>query len=119
MFAVMDVVGSKSLRGPCLGFRRFFFAVLRRRGSFERAQQAARGSDYFLNRGGERGFVGLRRFVETADLPDELERCGAHFLLGNRRIEIEKIFDVSTHKTSLTREMVARLAAGNLSATFV
>src|SRR5579871_3721513 len=100
MFAVMDVLGSKSLRGPRLGFRRLFFTILWRRGSFERAQQAARGSDYFLNRRSERCFVGLRRFVETADLPDELERCGPHFLLGNRRIEIEKIFDVPTHRTA-------------------
>jgi hypothetical protein len=51
----------------------------------------------FLDRGLKRFFVGLRRFVETGDFADELERRRTHLFWGDGRIKIEKRFDIPAH----------------------
>lgn len=54
-----------------------------------------------INRGKKGGFVGFRWFTESADLSHELERCRADFIVGNRRLEIEKDLDVPAHEQNL------------------
>jgi hypothetical protein len=51
----------------------------------------------FIDRGLERGFVGLRRLVKTADFPYELERSRTNFVGCDRWVEVEKRFDISAH----------------------
>ena len=91
--------GSESHLCAGLGLRGFLFAILRRSGGFERAQKAYGNRCYFINRGKERGFIGLRRFVEAGDFADKLKRGGAHFFVGDWRIEVEESFDVSAHES--------------------
>ncbi|HMF62699.1 MAG TPA: hypothetical protein VK608_01330, partial [Edaphobacter sp.] len=45
----------------------------------------------------ERFFVCLRRFVEAADLSNELERSSSNLVCSDGRIEVEKHFDISAH----------------------
>src|SRR3984885_14127458 len=60
-------------------------------------QQTSRDAYNLVNRGVERGFVGLRRFVEAGDLSHELERGRSDLVLSDRRIEVEKNFDIAAH----------------------
>src|SRR5271167_2978005 len=87
-----ESVRSASLRLAC-----FLFAILRRRVGFERVEKASRDGRYFINRGQERSFIRFRRFVEAGDLPDELQRGGSNLLGVDRRIEVEKDFDIPAH----------------------
>jgi hypothetical protein len=89
--------GAEALGGAGFGFGGFFFAAAGRSGGFERAEEAHGGCSDFLDCRVERVFVRFRRFMEAADLPDELKRSRANFFGGNGRIEVKKRFDVSTH----------------------
>ena len=60
----------------------------------------------FVHRSIECLFVRLRRFGETAQLADELERRRANFVVGRRRTEVMKCFDSSAHKEPLTADAV-------------
>ena len=68
--------------------------------------ETGRDLRYFIDSSQERGFIGSRRFVETADFSDELERGIAYLFRGDRRIKVEKCFDVPAHfrATSLMTE---------------
>jgi hypothetical protein len=92
---------AESPGGAGFGLGGLFFAVLRWSSSLQRTQQPGRNAGHFINRSQKRGFIGLRRFGESADLPHELQRCAANLVIRNWRIEIEKRFDVSAHFGSL------------------
>ena len=79
-------------------FRGFGFAVAMRSGGFQGMEQAYGGVSDLVNGGVESGFVGFGRMVEAGDFPDELQGSGAHLFRRNRRIEIEKRFDVAAHR---------------------
>ena len=87
----------------CASFRScgLFFSIPWRRVGLERMKKASRDISYLINRSQERGFVCFRRFVEPADLPDELERCGSNFIVRDRRIEVEKNFYIPAHSYDL------------------
>jgi len=51
-----------------------------------------------MDRSAERGFVGLRWLVESADFPDELQRGGLDFLGRNGWIEVEQWLYVAAHR---------------------
>src|SRR5690348_7609990 len=81
------------------GFRRggLFFAVLRRRRGFERTKKAGRDASHFVDGRQKGGLIRLRRLGETADLPYKLQRSRPNLVVSDRRIEVEKGFDVSAH----------------------
>src|SRR5262245_40735074 len=71
----------------------------------------------FVDRTIERRGIRLRRPVEAGKLAHELQRRGADFLLGCRRVEIEQCLDVAAHgvsslahKSSKPRHALAILA---------
>src|SRR5207302_1967809 len=74
--------------------------VATRRSCFQGMQQPRRGAGEFVNGRVESCFVGFRRMVEAGDFPHELQGSGAHFFRRDRRIEIEKRFDVAAHGTA-------------------
>src|SRR5579863_4758871 len=90
-------LGPESFCGAGARFGSFFFAILGRGGGFEGAQQASGDGGYLVDSGEEGGFVALGGFVEAGNLADELERGRADFIVGHRRIEVEKSLDVSAH----------------------
>ena len=57
-----------------------------------------------IDRAIESVFVCFRRFGETAQLADELERRRTNFIICRRRTEVMKCFDGSAHKESLTTD---------------
>ena len=81
-------------RAPFLGF---FGAILRRSLAVELPQQQSRHIRNRIDRHRKSSFVCLRRFRESADLPDELERSRADLLLRYRRIEVKQWFDIPAH----------------------
>src|ERR1022692_457320 len=89
--------GTESLGGTSSRLRSFFFPILWRCVGFERMEKASRHSGDFIDRRQERGFVGLRRLVETADLSYELQRRGSNLLGIDRRIEVEEGLDIPAH----------------------
>jgi hypothetical protein len=89
---------SKSFCRARPGFGRFLFAILRRRGGFQRMQEPRRDGSHFLDCGRKRRLVGFRRLVETSNLSDKLQRGRPHLIVGHRRIEVEKSFDVPAHR---------------------
>lgn len=46
----------------------------------------------FVDGARERGFIGVRRLVESGDFSHELERGGADLVRGDGQIEIEERF---------------------------
>src|SRR5712692_10090612 len=77
-----------------------FFTISRRRIRFERTKKTSRDPCYFIDCGYKRGFVCLRRLVEAADFSHELQRRGTNLFGSDRRIEIEKDFDIPAHSLS-------------------
>src|SRR5450432_858180 len=72
----------------------------------------------------ERGFIGLRRFGEPADLSHKLERSRANPFLRGQRIEVEKRFNISAHRDALglferPRGWTALLESGIILSTLV
>jgi hypothetical protein len=58
------------------------------------------GSGYgrdFIDSSEKRGFVRFRGLVETGDFSDELKRSRSNLFVGNGRIEVEEVFDISAH----------------------
>ena len=88
---------TESFCGASLRFCSLFLAISRRRIRFERAKKTSRDPCYFIDRGHERGFVCLRRFIEAADFSHELQRRGTNLIGSDRRIEIEKDFYIPAH----------------------
>ena len=64
---------------------------------FERTKKAGRDASHFVDGRQKRGLIRLRRLGETADLPHKLQRSRPNLVLSDRRIEVEKGFDVSAH----------------------
>jgi hypothetical protein len=73
------------------------FAIFGWRAGFERVNQASGNSGYIVDGREECGFICERRFGEAADFSDELERSRANLFGIDRRIKIEKRFDVPAH----------------------
>lgn len=94
---MLKVLIAESLRGASFGFRRLFFAILRRRDGFERTKQPSGDAGDFIHCVLEQLFVGLGWFVKSADLPDELERSGANFFIRHGWIEVKEGLDISAH----------------------
>src|SRR5580658_2164757 len=89
--------GAESFRSASFRLCRFLVAVLRRRGGFERMQKTRRDCSHLIDCCKEGGFVGFRRFVETGDLPYELQRGGSNLFGVHWRIKVEEGFDVPAH----------------------
>jgi hypothetical protein len=60
-------------------------------------EKASRDGRDFIDRSEERGFIGFRRLVETADLSDELQRSSSNLVGIHGRIEVEESFDIPAH----------------------
>ena len=58
----------------------------------------------FVDRSIKSVLVCFRRFGETAQLADELERRRTNFVVGRWRTEIMKCFDGSAHEESVTAD---------------
>src|SRR6266404_1939317 len=99
--AVGTDLSTESLGSAGFRSRGFFFSILRRRSGFERAEKSLRDAGYFIDCRQKRGFICLRRFVEAADFSHELERSRSNLFVSDRRIEVEKGFDVSAHGREL------------------
>jgi hypothetical protein len=52
---------------------------------------------HFIDCLAECRFIGTRGLGETAQLAHELQRRGADFVLGRRRLEIEQRADIAAH----------------------
>src|SRR6266568_6931454 len=57
-----------------------------------------------VDRAIERVLVGFRRFSETAQLPNKLQRRRSDFVIRRGRTEVVKCFDGSAHEESLTAD---------------
>jgi len=88
---------AESLRRACFRFCGFFLSIPRRGGGFERTEKSSRNPGHFIDGCKERGFVCLRRFVETADFSHELERRRSNLFGRDRRLKVEKSFDIPAH----------------------
>jgi hypothetical protein len=62
-------------------------------------QQARRHGSDFIDRGEKDLLVGFRGLGKSADLSDELKRCGVDFLIRDWRIEVKKSFDIAAHES--------------------
>ena len=60
----------------------------------------------FIDRAIEGVLIRLRRFRESGQLPNELKRRCANFIIRRRRSEVVKCFDGSAHEESLTADAV-------------
>ena len=78
-------------------FHRFDCAIARRRVGNQRIDQMLRGMSDIIDRTIESCLICLGRFRETAQLPDELKRRSANFILCRGRTEVMKYFDGSAH----------------------
>jgi hypothetical protein len=59
--------------------------------------ETCRDPGYFIDSSEERGLICSRRFVKTADFPDELKRGILDLFGGNGGIKVEKCLDVPAH----------------------
>jgi len=91
---------AESLRSARFRFCGFFFSSLRRCVGFERMEQTSRDTGDFIDCGQERRFVCFGRFVKPADFSYELERSSPNLLVSDRRIEVEKGFDIPAHSVA-------------------
>ena len=78
-------------------FHRFRYAIARRRVGHERIEQMLRGVRDIIDGTIESCLVCLGRVRETAQLPDELKRRSANFILSSGWTEVMKCFDGSAH----------------------
>jgi len=70
-------------------------------------EKAGRDLGNFLDCGQERSFICLRRFVKTADFPDELERSRSNLFRSYGRIEIKEGLNISAHTFDLNAPELA------------
>jgi hypothetical protein len=94
-----EIVNSRtgSFGSPRFGFRGFLFSIFRWCVRFERTEKASGDACDFIDCRQEWGFVGLRRFVKTADFSHELQGSIPNLFRADGRLEIEKCFDISAH----------------------
>src|SRR5690606_3763893 len=93
---------------------RLDLAIARSGARDERSDQATRRCRHFIDRAIERFFVRLRRFIESAQLAYELQRCGPNLDFGGRRVEVEERLDVSAHRTQAVRGIRESLTVSSL-----
>src|SRR6188508_3400327 len=93
----------KPCQSPFARLGGFDLAIPRGRRRLERGKKLAGDGGNLVDGREERGFVGLRRLVKTADLAHELQRGRANLLVRHRRGEIEEDPDVSTHVVGLVQ----------------
>src|SRR5882762_22026 len=93
-------LGAEPLRRPSPRFCSLFLSILRRRSGFERTKKTIRDGGNLINGSLERRLIRLRGFVEAADFSHKLKRSRSNLFLSNRRIEIEKVFDIPAHSLS-------------------
>jgi hypothetical protein len=93
----VESFSGEALRSPRAGARGDLLTIARFGARRERLDQAAGGGRHLVDGAVERVLVRLRRRIEAAQFPHELDRRGADLLVRRRRIEIEESFDVSTH----------------------
>jgi len=65
--------------------------------------EASRNLSDFIDSSQERGLIGSRWLVKTADFSHELERRGLNLIAGDGRIEIEECFDIPAHSSDLSQ----------------
>jgi hypothetical protein len=87
----------EALGAAGLSFGCFFLAILGRRTGFERAEEAVRDGGNFVDGRLEGFFVRLGWLIKACDFSHELQRSGVHFVVGDRRIEIEECSYISAH----------------------
>jgi hypothetical protein len=87
----------EALCGTCFGFRGFLFAILGRRGRFERTQEAIGDGGNLVNGRLESLLIRFGRLIEARDFSNKLERSGVDFFISDRRIEIEEGSYISAH----------------------
>jgi len=95
------------LGGASLRFCGLLLPILRQCIRFERPEKATRDAGYFIYRNEERTFVCLRGCVKTADFSHKLQRSSPNLFGGDRRIEIEKGFDIPAHDDDLKQHYPA------------
>jgi hypothetical protein len=78
-------------------FHRFDCAITRRRVAHKRIEQMLCGVSDIIDRPIESWLICLGRFRETAQLPYELKRRRANFVVRSRWTEVMKRFDGSAH----------------------
>jgi hypothetical protein len=86
-----------SLRRSRFRLQRFRFAIPRRRIGDQRFKKMMRGMGHVIHRAIESCLVCLGRFGETAQLPGELKRRSANFILSSGWTEVMECFDGSAH----------------------
>jgi hypothetical protein len=86
-----------SLRQSRFRLQRFRFAIPRRRIGDQRFKKMMRGMGHVIHCAIERCLIYPGRFGETAQLPDELKRRCANFILSSGWTEVMKCFDGSAH----------------------
>jgi hypothetical protein len=87
----------KPLRGASFGLGGFFFAIFRGRAGLERMQKTGRDAGNLIDRSLERSFVGFRGFIESSDLPHELQRSCSDLFVTDGRIEVKESLDIPAH----------------------
>src|SRR5271165_806030 len=87
---------------PVARLQRLRLAVPRRSGAAQRMDELPRGLRDLVDRALEGLCIGLRGPGEPADLPHELERGGADFVVGGGRLEVEQRADIAAHDRSLS-----------------
>jgi hypothetical protein len=65
--------------------------------------EASRNLSDFIDSSQERGLIGSRWLVKTADFSHELARRGLNLIAGDERIKIEKCFDIPAHSSDLSQ----------------
>jgi hypothetical protein len=90
--------GTEAFRRSRTRFHRFDCAIARRRVGEKRIEQMLRSMSDIIDRTIESCLVRLGRFRETAQLPDELNRRSANFIVCRGWTEVMKCFDRSAHR---------------------
>src|SRR5690349_5466762 len=88
---------SEAFRGSLARFHRFDGAITRRCVADKRLEQMVCGVSDIINGAIESCLVGPGWFCEATQLPDELKRRSANFIVRRRRTEVMKCFDSSAH----------------------
>lgn len=97
--------GAESFDGASFRLGSLFFPILRRRGGFERPKQAHRYRRYVIDSAEEGVLICLRRFIETADLSNELDRCRPDLFRVHGWLKIEKRLNIPAHRNDLGIEL--------------
>jgi len=87
-------------------FQRLHFTISRWRVRYQRFEQMVRNMRHFIDCAIERVFIRTRRFGETAQLANELERRRSDLVVRRRGCKIMQGLNVSAHEESVTADAV-------------